>query len=282
MISKISINFRPDDVDAIPVIEKIISHCQRYPIDVFLPDYKILKERGYSSFIDEDSFFSPDLAIAIGGDGTFLKAARLFSNKGCPIVGINRGKLGFLTEFNPDEFELYFQDIIMGNYLISERTVMEAIHKNNSCDSLIFFNDAVITKGAFSRAVEIEISVDDLFLTKYSGDGLIIATATGSTAYSLSAGGPVVAPFDNEVIVLNPVCPHSLSLRPLILPAKSLIKARVISNITNLLLTIDGQEAIRFSGGDEILFRLSDKKMKIILHPKKNYYAILREKLNWG
>ncbi|HOP28443.1 MAG TPA: NAD(+)/NADH kinase [Spirochaetota bacterium] len=284
MIKKVSINFRPDDSHSIQIIKKICTTLSDRGISVALPYYSILHNEGLENYIgDEDNYLSPDLAIAIGGDGTFLKTARIFLEWQCPIMGINRGKLGFLTEFSPEEFEHYLQEILTGKYIVSERTVMEAVHsKNGTEESLYFFNDAVITKGAFSRAIEIELNVDDMFLSRYKGDGLIIATATGSTAYSLSAGGPIIAPLDNDVCIVNPVCPHSLSIRPVVLPAKSVIRARALSDLTNLLLTTDGQEAIKFSGGDEIIFRQCNRRMKIILHPEKNYYSILREKLNWG
>ena len=284
MMQRVSINFRPDDIDSIGIIKTICSILDSRGIMASLQYSQIIKDEGLGKYVhSEYDYLNPDIAIAIGGDGTFLKTARIFLNRQCPILGINRGKLGFLTEFNPGEVERYLGDILSGNYTVSERTVMEAVHgRNGERTSLFFFNDAVITKGAFSRAIEIEIYVDDYFFSRYSGDGLIIATATGSTAYSLSAGGPIIAPLDNEVCILNPVCPHSLAIRPVVLPARSVIRARALTNLTNLLLTIDGQEAIKFSAGDEITFRGSEKRMKIILHPEKNYYAILREKLNWG
>lgn len=285
MFKKVSINFRPDDLKSLDIIIKISDILTEKKIKIQLPHYEILNKHSLKEFItkEKDYLNTPDLVIAIGGDGTFLKTARIFLEAGSPIFGINRGKLGFLTEFYPDEFEKHFLKILDGDYNIAERNVMEAVHnKNGSSQSLYFFNDAVISKGAFSRAIQIELHVNDLFLNKYSGDGLIIATATGSTAYSLSAGGPIIVPDSNDVFIVNPVSPHSLSIRPIVLPAASNLKARTLTDMTNLLLTIDGQEAIEFSAGDELIFRKTDKKMKLILHPDKNYYSILREKLNWG
>jgi len=285
MFKKVSINFRPDDYKSIDIITKISGLLSEKKILVQLPDYEILHKGVLSEFIsNEDNFLkTPDLVIAIGGDGTFLKTARMFLENGSPIFGINRGTLGFLTEFSPAEYEIYLLQILEEKFTIAERNVMEAVHnKNGTSQSLYFFNDAVISKGAFSRAIQIELHVNDLFLNRYSGDGLIIATATGSTAYSLSAGGPIIVPDSNDVFIVNPVCPHSLSIRPIVLPAASSLKARTLTDMTNLLLTIDGQEAIEFSAGDELIFRKTDKKMKLILHPEKNYFSILREKLNWG
>ena len=285
MLKRVSINFRPDDHRSLDIIKRITQLLSEKKIRSQLPDYEILHKGDLSELISSEADYlnTPDLVIAIGGDGTFLKTARMFLESGSAIFGINRGKLGFLTEFNPDEYEKYLLQIIDGKLNTAERNVMEAVHnKNGTSQSLYFFNDAVISKGAFSRAIQIELHVNDLFLNKYSGDGLIIATATGSTAYSLSAGGPIIVPDSNDVFIVNPVCPHSLSIRPIVLPAASNLKARTLTDMTNLLLTIDGQEAIEFSAGDELLFRKTDKKMRLILHPEKNYFSILREKLNWG
>ena len=285
MLKNVSINFRPDDHRSLEIITKITELFSQRGIKVQLPDYEILHKSNLKNFIsgENDYLKAPELVIAIGGDGTFLKTARMFLENGSPIFGINRGKLGFLTEFSPEEYEIHLLQIIDGKFNIAERNVMEAVHyKNGTSQSLYFFNDAVISKGAFSRAIQIELHVNDMFLNRYSGDGLIIATATGSTAYSLSAGGPIIVPDSNDVFIVNPVCPHSLSIRPIVLPAASNLKARTLTDMTNLLLTIDGQEAIEFSAGDELFFRKTDKKMKLILHPEKNYFSILREKLNWG
>lgn len=285
MIKNVSINFRPDDKQSIVIIENICRLLIKQNININLPDYDLISHLEIAKYIPKtvDQNFMPDLVIAIGGDGTFLKTARMFLESNAPIFGINRGKLGFLTEFSPEEYERHLPRILEGDFQMTEKTVLEAVHyRNENVTSLLFFNDAVISKGSFSRAIEIELHVDGLFLYRYSGDGLIVATATGSTAYSLSAGGPIITPMANDVYIVNAVCPHSLSIRPLVLPVTSSIKARTLTDRTNLLLTIDGQMAIELNGSDEIEFRKSDKKMKLILHPDKNYYSILREKLNWG
>ncbi|HQO39027.1 MAG TPA: NAD(+)/NADH kinase [Spirochaetota bacterium] len=283
-ITNVSINYRPDDSLSISIIERICRLLAEKKININLPDYDIHTHPSISGYVSaNNNLLSPDLVIAIGGDGTFLKTARMFIDSGAPIFGINRGKMGFLTEFSPDEYEKYLLRILDGEYMVTEKTVMKAVHSRNGAETvLFFFNDAVISKGSFSRAIEIELNIDGLFMNKYSGDGLIVATATGSTAYSLSAGGPIITPMANDVYIVNAVCPHSLSIRPVVLPVTSVTKARTLSDRTNLLLTIDGQVAIELNGSDEIRFMKSEKKMKLILHPEKNYYSILREKLNWG
>lgn len=285
MIKKISINFRPDDLQSLHIIKNICGLAEERNISVHLPDYPNLENQGLDNYISDWKSYTdnPDLVISIGGDGTFLRSSRIFIDSGSPIFGINRGRLGFMTEFNPDEYESHLINIFNGKFTVSEKTVMEAILNSKGGESSSYFiNDAVISKGAFSRAIVTELFVDDIFFNRFSGDGLIISTATGSTAYSLSAGGPIISPAANGVCIINPVCPHSLATRPVVVPSSSLIKARILSEVKNLLLTIDGQEAIEFSCGDEIIFRKAEKKMKLIIHPEKDFYLILREKLNWG
>ena len=285
MIKTISINFRPDDEESLSIIERICLIADDRNIRVMLPDYPMLKDTVLKKYIavSEEYLNRPDLVVSVGGDGTFLGSARMFIDSESPIFGINRGRLGFMTEFNPDEYEKHFENILLGNFTTAEKTVMEVVHNRKKGNSSSYFiNDAVISKGAFSRAIVTELYIDNIFFNKFSGDGLIISTATGSTAYSLSAGGPIISPAANGVCIINPVCPHSLATRPVVVPSSSVIKARILSEVTNLLLTIDGQEAIEFSCGDEILFREADKKMKLIIHPEKDFYHILREKLNWG
>ncbi|MCP4137695.1 MAG: NAD(+)/NADH kinase [bacterium] len=286
MINSVSINFRPNDEDSLPLIKELVELLEKKSIQIMLPDYKIIKYEEISKHIATVSDFvtKADLVIAIGGDGTFLRTARLFLETDQPILGINKGTLGFLTEFNPDEYLKYIEDILDGDFTVAERLVFEAIHFRNGreLNSICFLNDAVLSKGAFSRPIGLELELDGIFINSYSGDGLIIASPTGSTAYSLSAGGPIITPSGSFVYLVNPVCPHSLSTRPIVVPASVELKAKIVSEFKNLLLTIDGQEAIHIEGDDQVLFRLSDKKIRLITHPEKSYYTILKEKLGWG
>ncbi len=286
MIKTVSINIRPDDEKSIPLVADIIGFLQKKEIEILLPEYELIRNHKTTvSFISgPDDFQSSDLVIVIGGDGTFLRTARIFSRSGIPIFGINKGELGFLTEFLPEEALEYLADVVDGRYMVSERTMLEAVHSRDGRDigRAVFLNDAVLSKGAFSRTIKFHLMIDGNYLTDYSGDGLIISTATGSTAYSLSAGGPIISPAINDAYIINPVCPHMLAIRPMIVPASSVITTKILSDLENLLLTIDGQEAIQIKGNDEISFSLSDRKTRVIIHPKYNYYHILREKLGWG
>jgi len=286
IIRNVSINFRPDDSDTIPFLQKLINFFEQEGVTVYLPAYDIIKhEKCFKYAVDNDTFIkAPDLIIVIGGDGTFLRTARLFCDNDKPIFGINRGRLGFLTEFNPDECLGFLKKVLLGQFTCAERLVLEAVVFRNQKKvlSICFLNDAVIHKGSLSRPIQIELEIDGNFLSSYSGDGLIISTPTGSTAYSLSAGGPIITPNEVKIYLLTPICPHSLALRPMIIPSTSDFRARINSESINLLLTIDGQEAIEIDGKDEILVRQSNKNIKLITHPDKNYFAILREKLGWG
>jgi len=286
MIKTVSINFNADDMDCVPILVEITELLQREGMQVLMPQDALLKCKSLAGFMTDDEKFihGADLIIAIGGDGTFLRTARLFSETGKPILGINRGRLGFLTEFSPGEYGKYLKDILRGNFTTVERIVLEAVHVRMGAEieKLSFINDAVISKGSFSRPLFVELEIDGRFLNSYSGDGLIISTPTGSTAYSLSAGGPIIAPSVSKVYLVTPICPHTLTMRPMIIPVESVLGARIVSVFTDLLLTIDGQEAIRIDGEDEILFRNTDKTIKFITHPEKNFYTILREKLGWG
>lgn len=282
----VSINFRYNDISSIPLIQELIEYLESKKVRILLPDFEIIHDTKCSQYIADQNEFvnSTDLIIAIGGDGTFLRTARQFVESAKPIFGINRGRLGFLTEFSPEEYITYLDQIFNGDFSTTERSLLEASHvrNGNTINTACFLNDAVISKGSFSRAIRIELEIDDEFLNVYSGDGLIVSTATGSTAYSLSAGGPIILPATKDVYLLNPVCPHTLAMRPIVIPSTSVLRVRIFSEFMNLLLTIDGQEAIRIDGEDEIFFRYSDKKISLVTHPKKNFYAILREKLGWG
>jgi NAD+ kinase len=286
MIRTVSINFRPDDDRCAPHLRHLVEFLEKAGVRVFLPRHDIIRgEECYRLAVDDETFVNQaDLIIVLGGDGTFLRTARLFCGTGKPIFGINRGRLGFLTEFSPEEYPRFLERVLRGDYSTTERLVLEAtLHRNGKDISTInFLNDAVIHKGSFARPIRLDMEIDGNFLSSFTGDGLIISTPTGSTAYSLSAGGPIITPTQAEIFLLSPVCPHSLAMRPMIIPAASQFRVRINAEYRDLLLTIDGQEIITVNGNDEVTIRLSDKNIKLINHPEKNYYAILREKLGWG
>ncbi len=282
----ISVAVRPMDKSIVHTLDELLFFLKERGKKVMLSEGSALIGESYGELVVDDENFvgESDLVIVIGGDGTFLRTARLFIGTGKPIFGINRGRLGFLTEFNPDEYTGFLDKVLEGNYQVSNRTAIEAVHIHNGNENMTasFLNDAVISKGAFSRPLLVELEINGDFINSFSGDGLIISTPTGSTAYSLSAGGPLINPEVQDVYLFNPICPHTLSMRPIIIPATSVLKTRILSDMENLLLTIDGQEAIRIDGGDEIVFRQTEKTIQVITHPERKFYSILQEKFGWG
>ena len=225
-----------------------------------------------------------DMILAFGGDGTFLSAARAVGASNVPILGINLGRMGFLAEVTVDEIYESLEDILNGKYIILERMVIEAvIHQKDWSRSFYALNDIVIDRGGFSRVFRIDVFIDQGLLNTYLGDGLIIATPTGSTAYSLSAHGPIVDPTVN-CIIINPICPHSLSVRPVVIPDDSTI--RIVPHVEGKIITmsVDGQVSQQFSreNGAEITVRKANHKIRWIRHSKRTFYDLLRTKFSWG
>ena len=193
MFSKIFINIRPNDMMSFPFLEELIAFLQDRDKIILLPEYEIFLNTSFEKFITKPETYlkETDLICVIGGDGTFLRTARMFIKQEIPIFGINKGRLGFLTEFYPIESLKHLETVLSGEFTIAERMTLETtLHKKNSSATSYCVNDAVISKGSFSRAIEVEIEIENKLLHSYSGDGLIVSTPTGSTAYSLSAGGP--------------------------------------------------------------------------------------------
>ncbi|MEE8239710.1 MAG: NAD(+)/NADH kinase [Nitrospirales bacterium] len=224
-----------------------------------------------------------DLLLVLGGDGTMLNAARLVEERQVPILGVNMGGLGFLTEATIEHLFPTLEKVFANDYLLEERLMLRAhIDRHGEhVASPTVLNDVVVSKGTLARMVEIQILIDGQFVTNLRGDGLIISTPTGSTAYSLSAGGPVVNPIV-EGLILTPICPHTLSHRPLVVESKSVIEVILTSHEEGAMATFDGQIGVSLSHGDRIAVRTSDHRAKLVRFPDRTYYEVLRKKLNWG
>ena len=280
-----SINIRPEDKESVSFLKKLIEILADKGVKTLLPEYEILIEAGLSDYItNSDKFLSnPDIVISVGGDGTLLHTVRLFPDS-IPIFGINKGRLGFLTEFMPDEALSYLNRIINKEYQIEERDMLDIIHMRNSDEHarISFLNDAAISRGVYSRPITMYLEINGKALNFFSGDGLIISTSTGSTAYSLSAGGPIINPTIKGLFLIMPICPHTLAMRPLIIPGNSILKVRLGSDFSNTIMTIDGHESIPVEGNDELIFSASSKKAALIAQPDKNFYEILKQKFHWG
>jgi len=226
-----------------------------------------------------------EMLIVLGGDGTLLAAARLVADAhtDVPIFGVNLGSLGFMAELSLDELYGNLEKAIAGRLETEDRMMLTArvIREGKRIAQYRVLNDAVINKGALARMMELKISVNDGHLTTLRSDGLIVATPTGSTAYSLSAGGPIIHP-TIHCFVLTPICPHTLSNRPIALPDTVVVTVCLTSPSEDVLLTLDGQAGFSLEPNDIVEIRKSRYRMKLIKHPVKSYYEILRTKLKWG
>jgi NAD+ kinase len=222
-----------------------------------------------------------DALIVLGGDGTLLRAARLVGERGVPIVGINLGSLGFLTEVRLDERYAALEALLDGRYGIEERGMLqiEVSRDESTLSRYLALNDAVINKGALSRLIELEIRIGDQPAIFTRSDGLIISTPTGSTAYSLAAGGPIMYP-TLEAIIVASICPHSLTNRPLVMPDRQELRVRLMRG-RDVMLTVDGQVGMSLRPNDCIRLSRADAPLKLLLPFRKRFFDILNEKLQW-
>jgi NAD+ kinase len=232
---------------------------------------------------DKELAATADLVVAIGGDGTLLHAARNVAPRNVPLVGINRGRLGFLTDVSPEHMLEIMDAILAGNYLTDERFMLAAKLGGPGHGSPLFaVNDVVLQRGDTGRLLDFTTEVDESYVNTHRGDGLIVATPTGSTAYALSCGGPIIQP-NVAAFVMVPICPHTLSDRPLLLPTTSTIRV-TLDNAggASAHVVCDGEPLGRMTEGDTLVVELA-KQTVTLLHPRDyNYYELLRSKLNWG
>jgi NAD+ kinase len=230
-------------------------------------------------FRREDLPGQADLVVVLGGDGTLLSVAHLAAQRRVPVMGVNLGSLGFLAEVPLSEMILTLDALLAGNEeIVSARWLLEA----RRADKIFFcLNDAVINKGALARMIQLKVWVDGLDVAILRADGLVISTPTGSTAYSLSAGGPILQP-PIPAIIITPICPHTLSFRPMVVSSESTVKVRLLAADEEVYLTLDGQRGMTLKKNDEFEVRRSPYDLKLISSPKRNYFSLLKEKLGWG
>ncbi len=240
----------------------------------------ILLSHGLDSIVTPSSQYDPlaSLVITIGGDGTLLKAARFYAPKNVPIFGINLGRLGFLAQANIDEIEASVKKLVKQEYRIESRMMLSAYG-----DNVLALNDIVIKGDTFSRTSKLFLYINGKVVCDYLADGIIISTPTGSTAYTLSAGGPVMVP-GLDAIVIVPICAHTLTARPLVIPADEEIKITSCNTCSRLKMSADGQDTIDISSDDCVVIKKSTTQAKLVILEKdgNDFYAILREKLQWG
>ncbi len=221
-----------------------------------------------------------DILLTLGGDGTLISVVRRSFNYDIPVLGVYAGTLGFLADVSMEELDAFVANLACGKYRIDERAVLEAsLQRDKEQIKIYAFNDIVLTRPSISNMIHIETLVDGKAFNTYYGDGVIVSTPTGSTAYNLSAGGPVLFPLTN-VFALTPICPHSLTQRPVVLPGTFSIEMKTPKN--RALMIIDGQDMHEFEQGESVHIKLAQKNAKLIHREEFNYFDVLKEKLKWG
>jgi NAD+ kinase len=223
-----------------------------------------------------------DLLLVVGGDGTMLRVAREIAGSPTPILGVNAGNLGFLTSIRPDRLSESLNQVIRGQFILEERALLEATVEQESNSSVqIALNDFVLSRGITSRLIELEVSVNGELLTRYRCDGFIASSPTGSTAYSLAAGGAIVSP-DTEALTLTPICPHTLSIRPVVVSLQSTVCVRLVSTRLNAILAADGQLQTELSPGNTVTIRRSARSVKLLRLKGGTFFSTLRQKFGWS
>ncbi len=239
-----------------------------------------LKASGRRFLPPDELAVESDMVLSFGGDGTLLATAHKVGRRQTPILGVNVGGLGYLAELSLDSLEARIEELLDGSYRVEDRMVLKC-RVEGAANEYYALNDVIIDKGAFYRVVHIRTTIGGRFLNTYTGDGLIVATPTGSTAYSLSAGGPIIEPALGALIV-NPLSPHSLTDRPIIIGDDKEIEAEIESEHDELFLVTDGQVQRTLARGDRVIVQRADYVVKLVLFHDKFFYDVLREKLKWG
>lgn len=224
-----------------------------------------------------------DLIVVLGGDGTLLSVARLVGGRDVPILGVNLGGLGFLTGTTLEALYPTLEAVLRGEYSAEERMLLAASlrREGESLADYMALNDVVIAKGALGRLIDLEVAVDGQMITAYRADGLIIATPTGSTAYNLSAAGPILFP-TMDAVVLTPICSHALTNRPIVLPATARIEVTLLTDTPDVVLLLDGQTGLPVTSKDVVGVHRAEARIRLIRDPQKTYFQVLRTKLKWG
>ncbi len=279
----IGILTKPKFPEVKATLEAVVTWLRARNIDVILDSTSavLLNEQG--GIQKTQLAGKADVLLILGGDGTMLNAARLASERSIPILGVNMGGLGFLTEVRLEHLFPSLERVFSNEFVLDERLMLQShIHRHGETVAKgVVLNDVVVSKGTLARMIELNIAIGGQFVTKLRGDGLIVSTPTGSTGYSLSAGGPIINPAVHSLI-LTPISPHTLTHRPLIVPDDSEIDVTLTSKDEGAMATLDGQVGVALTQGDTVVLKASEFRTKLIRFPETNYYGVLREKLKWG
>lgn len=282
-VRAVGICVKPEQPQLADFVGELEEWLRERGVDVVL-DAQAARWKGEARGSFEESVGKLDLVVVLGGDGTLLAAARSVGERAVPILGVNLGSLGFLTETSSDELYPALTDVLAGRYRIEQRMRLEvaAVRDGRTLGRCLALNDAVIGKSALSRMIDLETVADGSPVTTYHADGLIAATPTGSSAYSLSAGGPLLLP-EFEAIVLTPICPHTLTQRPLVLPETCRVEIRVhAARGGDVHLTVDGQVGYALAEGDVVHVWRAGHPVRMLVPPGRNRFEVMRAKLRWG
>ena len=282
-MKSVAIILNPEKESAIELGRDIVSWLEERGVLV-MAEHTAAAAMGFPRLSrDEKQLVTADFALVMGGDGTLLRASHTMSAAGVPMLPIRFGQFGFLANTDPKDTFTALEHILDGDYKIDERMMLHAtVHRlEEKIASSIALNDAVISKGPLSRMLRLATYISGKYISTYASDGLIIATPTGSTAYSLSAGGPLVTP-DLKVIIITPICPHTLSARSLLVSSVQKVEAVVESESGDVMLTIDGQVGIPLESGDRVSIAEADIKTQLISVNNITFFDKLQKKLKWG
>lgn len=270
---------RPEPAE---ILKEFLPWLRSKGYDVF-PDSETAALLNMNGFSRAEIPAMVDIIVVLGGDGTMLGVARLVGDKGIPILGVNLGGLGFITEVSRDEIFDAVGKVLSGSCSVEERIMLTAfvIRHGEKIADFIVLNDVVVNKGALARIIDLETYINNSYVTTFKADGLIIATPTGSTAYSLSAGGPILYPTLNS-IALTPICPHTLTNRPIVLPDDFTIEIILMSESEDVFLTLDGQVGFSLKKDDLIEIKKSAFTTRLLIPCERDYFQVLRTKLKWG
>ena len=274
---------KPNSTAAEEIVPKLIEWLRRRGIAVRIDDQTAYYAGGVAGMPRDEVPQSCDLVIVLGGDGTLLSAARAIGRREIPLFPVNLGGLGFLTAISIEDLYPELERALRGEHRIAKRKLMttEVIREGNVIASFDALNDAVLTKSSIARMIDLDTFVDEQFVCAYKADGLIISTPTGSTAYSLSAGGPIIFP-SVPAICLTPICPHMLTNRPVLVPETSVIRVASRGPDESVYLTIDGQIGTPIREHDTVVCHSSHHSLLLIRPPRMMFFDVLRQKLKWG
>ncbi|HEV2494647.1 MAG TPA: NAD(+)/NADH kinase [Terriglobia bacterium] len=283
-VERIGITSKPQKVEVPEIVPPLIEWLRQRQIDVCIDEETATALGTRDVCLARDQIPARvDLIVVLGGDGTLLATARALNGKPVPLLAVNLGGLGFLTVITTDELYPTLERAIAGDLRTEQRVQIEAqiVHDGRVVAEYLALNDVVLNKGAIARVLDFDVWVDKSFISTYKADGLIVSTPTGSTAYSLAAGGPVVAP-SVAAFIMTPICAHTLTNRPIVLPDSVTVEVAVKSQREQVYLTVDGQEGVSLHSEDTVRIKRAASHVVLIQPPHKNYFEILRQKLKWG